>query len=178
MVARAVELKQFVRHDSRTSAELKTVQGIAHRLLEELNRQEVLEAIDAADRPGVSSAVVQNAFLKHAAALGFASEKKGLFAGYDTSALRPDYYLQVGRSGILLEVERGKTTTNNMDLLDFWKCHICEHAHYLFLMVPKALRHNPGMTPKKEFASVKRRLQVFFEPENYTNVRALFVFGY
>ena len=25
-----------------------------------------------------------------------------------------------------MEVEREKTTINNMDLLDVWKCHICE----------------------------------------------------
>ena len=43
-------------------------------------------------------------------------------------------------TGIILEVERGKTTINNMDLLDFWKCHICAHADYLFLMVPTELR--------------------------------------
>ena len=24
-----------------------------------------------------------------------------------------------------MEVERGKTTTNNKDFLDFWKCHLC-----------------------------------------------------
>ena len=29
-----------------------------------------------------------------------------------------------------------------MDLLDFWKCHLCHHADYLFLMVPQALKHN------------------------------------
>ena len=67
-------------------------------------------------------------------------------------------------SGILLEVERGKTTTNNMDLLDFWKCHLCRHADYLFLMVPQALRHNPTMTPKKEYNSVVKRLDTFFVP--------------
>lgn len=43
------------------------------------------------------------------------------------------------KSGIILEVERGKTLMNNMDLLDMWKCHICEHARYLFSIVPKAL---------------------------------------
>ena len=65
-----------------------------------------------------------------------------------------------------------------MDLLDFWKCHICGVAAYLFLLVPMALRHNDDMTPKKEFASVKRRLGQFFEPGKYTNVRGLCIFGY
>jgi hypothetical protein len=65
-----------------------------------------------------------------------------------------------------------------MDLLDFWKCHICTHAHYLFLMVPKELRQNPTMTARREYGSVVKRLASFFTPGNYTNVRAVFVFGY
>lgn len=64
-----------------------------------------------------------------------------------------------------------------MDLLDFWKCHISGFASY-FLLVPIALQHNADMTPKKEFASVKRRLGQFFEARNYTNVRGLCLCGY
>ena len=86
--------------------------------------------------------------------------------------------MQLDGTGILLEVERGKTTTNNMDLLDFWKCHISGNANYLFLLVPKALRHNEAMTPKKEYAAVARRLRQFFIPGKYTNVRGLCLFGY
>lgn len=115
--------------------------------------------------------------LPSAEALGFQSERTGLFAE-GVSGLRPDYFRTVGESGILLEVERGKTTTNNMDLLDFWKCHICAHAAYLFLMVPQALRHNDEMSPKKEFLVVGRRLKQFFEPGKYTNVKGLCLFGY
>ena len=37
-------------------------------------------------------------------------------------------------------------------LLDFWKCHLCRHTHYLFLLVPLALRQNPDMSPRKELA--------------------------
>ena len=65
-----------------------------------------------------------------------------------------------------------------MDLLDFWKCHLCEHANYLFLMVPQELRQNPTMSPRKEYAFVVKRLASFFVPGNYTNVHGLFVFGY
>jgi hypothetical protein len=65
-----------------------------------------------------------------------------------------------------------------MDLLDFWKCHLCRRADYLFLMVPQALRHNPTMTPKKEYNSVVKRLDTFFVPGNETNVRAVHIFGY
>ena len=91
---------------------------------------------------------------------------------------RPDYFLPLGETGIILEVERGKTTTNNMDQVDFWKCHICVVASYLFLLVPQGLQHNPEVTPEKAFITVRRRLAQFFDPGNYTNVRALCLFGY
>ena len=78
----------------------------------------------------------------------------------------------------MLEVERGKTTINNMDILDFWKCHVSGCANYLFLLVPLALRQNEEMRPRNEFATVTRRLAKFFEPANYTNVRGLVLFGY
>jgi hypothetical protein len=65
-----------------------------------------------------------------------------------------------------------------MDLLDFWKCHICAHAHYLILLVPSSLRQNETMSPRREFSAVRNRLSSFFEETNYTNVRGLFLFGY
>ena len=78
--------------------------------------------------------------------LGFVSESKGLFAT-TRQALFVLTTSDRSTTGILLEVERGKTTINNMDLLDFWKCHLCEHANYLFLMVPTELRQNASMRP-------------------------------
>ena len=59
--------------------------------------------------------------------LGFENEKKGLFKDYKVAGLRPDYFHPT--AGILLEVERGKTHMNNMDLLDMWNCHICNQAN-------------------------------------------------
>ena len=153
------------------------VHEISDRLLAHLNTDESLELMLAANMPGMSSADVQASFMPFATALGFTSEAKGLFREYE-NRLRPDYFRPVGDNGILLEVERGKTTTNNMDLLDFWKCHLCRHADYLFLMVPKALKHNPQMTPKREYNAVIKRLDTFFAPGNGTNVRAVHIFGY
>lgn len=131
----------------------------------------------AANMPGMSSAEVQASFLPFALEAGFTSEAKGLFDEYE-NRLRPDYYRSIGENGVLLEVERGKTTTNNMDLLDLWKTHLCRHADYLFLMVPQALRHNDAMRPKKEYQSVIKRLGTFFVPGNEINVRAAHIFGY
>ena len=79
---------------------------------------------------------------------------------------------------MILEVERGKTTTNNMDFLDFWKCHICRTASFLILLVPVELRHNDDDAPKKEFQKVSGRLESFFVEENYTNVWGLVLIGY
>lgn len=172
-----VERTAFVRDDYRTTAECRQVSQVADRLLEHLNGAEIQALITSANRPGEPSHGIQIAFQPFAAELGFRDESKGLFATYE-SAVRPDYYLPLGDTGILLEVERGKTVRNNMDYLDFWKCHICEHAHYLFLLVPRSLQHNPVMRPAKEYAAVCRRLKTFFVPRNYTNVRGLFVFGY
>ena len=172
-----VERTAFVRDDYRDSAEYREVTSVADRLLEHLNEADIQALITTANRPGEPSRGVQVAFQPFAAGLGFRDESKGLFSAYQ-SAVRPDYYLPLGETGILLEVERGKTVRNNMDYLDFWKCHICEKAHYLFLLVPRSLQHNPDMRPANEYAAVCRRLKTFFLPRNYTNVRGLFVFGY
>lgn len=162
-------------HDS--TGEYQRVVGIADQLLGHLQEELVIEAILEANQPGRSSAAIQGVFLEQARELGFRDESKGLFREY-SSALRPDYFMQLDGTGIILEVERGKTTINNMDLLDFWKCHICAHADYLFLLVPRELRQNATMSPRREFTTVTKRLSTFFEPGNYTNVRGLCLFGY
>lgn len=172
-----MERADFDRADVRGTAEHQAVVAIANALYEHLESPEATALILDANQPGRSSAGVQNVFLEYARELGFKDESKGLFADY-VSALRPDYFLSLAGTGIILEVERGKTTINNMDLLDFWKCHICQHAHYLILLVPIELRQNPTMTARNEFVTVRKRLAAFFEERNYTNVRGLFLFGY
>ena len=64
-----------------------------------------------------------------------------------------------------------------MDLLDLWKCHVCAHADFLYLIVPVERRSENGAVTKA-FDNVVRRLSTFFEPQNYVNVEAAFVFGY
>lgn len=173
-----MERADFVQTHVEGTSEYASVLAVANALYRHLEQPDVMSAIALANLPGRSSAEIQGVFLDHARELGFKDESKGLFAGYLTSALRPDYFLPIDDTGILIEVERGKTTINNMDLLDFWKCHICEHAHYLILLVPTELRQNETMTPRREFATVRNRLSSFFEEPNYTNVRGLFLFGY
>lgn len=173
-----MERADFVQSHVQGTREYAAVPSVADALYRHLEDLEVVSAIALANLPGRSSAEVQSVLLDHARSLGFRDESKGLFAGYLTSALRPDYFLEIEDTGVLVEVERGKTTINNMDLLDFWKCHICEHAHYLILLVPRELRQNETMAPRREFATVRNRLRSFFEEPNYTNVRGLFLFGY
>jgi hypothetical protein len=169
---------EFVLPVFASTPEYARVKSISDRLLDHLTSPDASAQIAAANMPGSSSALVQATFEPFAAELGFSSEKVGLFADYENRFLRPDYFLPIDGNGILLEVERGKTTTNNMDLLDLWKCHICVHADYLFLLVPQELKHNPTMTSKKEYLSVVKRLGTFFMPGNVTNVRAAHIFGY
>lgn len=174
----AIEVTYFVQDAFRETAEYQTVAQVAEALREHLDTAVVQDLIHVANVPGASSALIQNTFLEFARELGFVDESKGLFESYPNRALRPDYFLRLGESGILLEVERGKTTINNMDLLDFWKCHLCSAANYLFLLVPLRLIQNERMTARNEYATVVKRLSSFFVPRNYTNVRGLVVFGY
>lgn len=110
--------------------------------------------------------------------LGFTSEKEGLFSKYKNSGIRPDFYKKIKNTGILFEVERGKTNINNMDFLDFWKCHICSEVNYLFLFVPKLLFQNHKSKPTKPFNLTLNHISSFFQPGNYTNVRGVVLFGY
>jgi len=158
-------------------AEADEVRQIAHALRDQLDREPFRSRLIDANQPESSSQAVQAAILPVARELGFRSEVKGLFAN-SIEGLRPDFYRRVGDTGILLEVERGKTTINNMDLLDFWKVHICAHASYLFLFVPQELRQNATMRPKREYVSVQRRLGAFFHERAQTNVRGVYLFGY
>ena len=178
----ATELDSLIRHDVEAGPsyeqELREVRSVAQRLLAHMNQPEVAALLAAANQPKRHSRDVQDVILPVAKELGFLDESKGLFGTLKTPGLRPDYFKPMGATGILLEVERGKTITNNMDLLDFWKCHLCERAHYLFLVVPSQLKHHEDDSPANAYRYVMTRLSTFFEPRNATNVRGLFVFGY
>ena len=172
-----IELHKYVLPELADTPTYQQGTALADQLHGHLNQPHKLGRIAEANQPGNPSSEVQNAFLEFAQTIGFESEKKGLFKDSGL-ALRPDYFLPIDNTGILLEVERGKTTINNMDLLDFWKCHLCGVANHLFLLVPIALRQNHEMRPKNEFVYVSRRLSQFFEPGKATNVHSLCLFGY
>jgi hypothetical protein len=154
------------------------VQKTGNALFEYCSSPSARALFNEANFPGSSSAKVQEVFLKKALELGFQSEKKQLFQNIPTSNLRPDYFKEIECSGIIIEVERGKTIMNNMDMLDMWKCHLCTKANHLFLFVPNALQQNNTAAPLGCFRVVSNRMEPFFLKENYSNVHSLWIFGY
>jgi hypothetical protein len=161
----------------RLSDEFAVASLLADQLKDHLGSEKVCAEISQHHKLNATSHQIQAILNEEVLSLGFQSEKRGLFRGYKVAALRPDFYRPIGQSGIILEVERGKTLANNMDLLDLWKCHLCAHADFLFLIVPVARPSLNGKT-LKVFDGVVRRLSTFFEPQNYVNVEAVFIFGY
>jgi hypothetical protein len=91
-----------------------------------------------------------------------------------SSGFRPDFLSDCGR--VMVEVERGKTLINNMDMYDMWKCHIHPTANHLILLVPIWYVRNGGRSAT--YPNVCRRLGQFFEEGNGTNVVSLNVIGY
>ena len=174
MVIRA----DFIQHKLEKSEEWMSVIKLADSFESHMREKSVAARISKANQPGSSSSLIQAVLLEHATKLGFRNEAEGLFKSYKNKGLRPDYFLVLGDTGVILEIERGKTNQNNMDFLDFWKCHICKQAHYLFLMVPQELKQRTNGAVSKPFKATQSHLSAFFEPGNYTNVRGLVLFGY
>lgn len=167
------------RSDINKYSEFEEVNNLSVKVFKHLQEDAIRNQIAKTHTLGASSHQIQKIVKEFLITLGFTSEKKGLFDGYSVAGLRPDYYKKVGDSGILFEVERGKTNANNMDLLDIWKTHICKEAHHLFLLVPvfRQTKSNPKGT--KIFIGVDKRIGSFFEDEiTQINVRSVSIFGY
>ena len=82
--------------------------------------------------------------------------------GFVTQA-RPDFFFRLGPGrGIIAEVERGGTTTNNHDLKDVWKAHLSPDSHHLFLIVPNNNWKADGSPRERPFQIVARRIGAFF----------------
>jgi len=169
-----IKIKKFVK-PRENRAEIREVFKIAKELEKFLNEEKTLKLISELNIKGGVSQKIQKVITDFAEPeLGFISEKEGLFEKYQTKKLRPDLFKKIGKSGILMEVEKGKTYTNNMDLLDLWKCHICSEANHLFLIVP--IRDEAkGLNI---FNTVCKRMSSFFVKENYLNINSLVIFGY
>ena len=166
-----IKVAKFIKKKINKS-ELKEIFKISNIIEEYRNQKEVNQRIQNSNVKGTDSQVIQKIIEEIAIPLGFKDEKQGLFKKYKDSGL-PDFYKKIGKNGILMEVERGKTTTNNMDILDIYKCHICEETNHLFLFVPIEVSHT-----KNIYKSVCKKVENFFYEENYLNINRAIVFGY
>lgn len=174
----SIAFEIFRKKNMDITTEYKVVEKIAFELRDFLNSEQIQKSISETHKFRANSGDIQAIFTEKAIKLGFQTEKKGLFKSYQTAALRPDYFMPLStKTGIIMEVERGKTLVNNMDLLDVWKCHICEIANYLFLIVPQ-MRHDGEGNLRPTYPKVIKRLHSFFVDGNYINVDGIFIFGY
>jgi hypothetical protein len=168
----------FLRPNLAESQNLIETLKVSRGVREILENEEVKNAIAEVHKFGASSHTVQKSILSEMDSLGFVSEKKGLFASYKVSGIRPDYFKSIEGGGILFEVERGKTIANNMDLLDVWKTHLCSEAKHLFLMVPNIRVTEKGGS-QKIFNTVENRIETFFLKESKPiDVNSVHLFGY
>lgn len=172
-----MKYKEFSKQPGKFAAERKEVSRIAKQLCDYLADEKVRYEIDQIHKLNGNSQQIQIVLEKELLEIGFEREKKGLFKECTVPSLRPDSYMKVGKSGILVEIERGKTIANNMDLLDVWKCHLCTKADFLFLVVPCERKNHKGQVTRA-FDRASRRVATFFQSENYINVEAVYLFGY
>jgi hypothetical protein len=174
----AAKYKILQKENIENNSDFLEVKNLAKEILAFMNLPDISQKISNTHKLNAKSGEIQDILLKKMNELGFKSEKTGLFSKYKTSALRPDYYKKLGQNkGVIIEVERGKTIANNMDMLDIWKCHICEDANYLFLIVPQIRPTEKGIE-NIIYDKVIDRLESFFKKSNYLNVDALVIFGY
>src|SRR5665648_1303873 len=120
----AVRYARFVRSELTPAeqAEVDVVDGIAARL-EEYLAGHTLE-IDGVHVFRASSAKVQDVVGGLLREVGFREEVVHTPPGGFVTRSRADFAYRLGEGrGIIAEIERGGTTTNNHDLKDFWNRH-------------------------------------------------------
>lgn len=159
-------------------AEIARVDELAQRLMTHI--EESAPEIDLVHVHGAASAVVQDVIGHLLEDVGFGSEIVLTPQDGFVTRARPDFvYRMPGDRGIIAEVERGGTTTNNHDLKDFWKAHIARDAHHLFLIVPLVNWNAHGAVRERPFARVVHRLAAFFgDPRREVDVLSAHIFGY
>ncbi len=172
-----IKTKILTKENIKNRPDFKKAYEVFQNLVQFMQSTAIQEKLELTHQLHARSGEIQEIILDKTKELGFSSEKNGLFNNQPVRQLRPDYYLELEKySGIIMEVERGKTIANNMDLLDLWKCHICENANFLFLIIPNIRQTETGRNII--FETVERRMTTFFDKENYTNVDGVFIIGY
>jgi hypothetical protein len=160
-------------------SELAVVDALAERLLAHIRATD--EEIATLHIHGAQSRSIQDHFATLLCLeLGFGEEVVLTpQLGFVTQA-RPDFFFHIGEGrGIIAEVERGGTITNNHDLKDLWKAHVAPDAHHLFLIVPRNNWKADGSPRERPFQVVSRRLGAFFgDPRREIDVLSVHVFAY
>lgn len=163
----------------RYAAEMKKVDELAQNLLAHIEATK--DEIATIHVHGAKSQEIQAHFARLLRLeLGFREEVVLTpQTGFVTKA-RPDFFFQLGAGrGIIAEVERGGTTTNNHDLKDMWKAHIAVDAQHLFLLVPRNNWREDGSPRERPFQTVARRLGAFFgDTRREVDVLSAHIFAY
>ena len=177
----AVGYRRFVRSSltPEQSADVERASELARRLRVHLDQESA--QIDMLHIYGAQSSVIQGLVADVLRSrLEFQEEvvitpEDGL-----VTRARPDFFYSLGAGrGIIAEVERGGTVTNNHDLKDLWKTHISPDAQHLFLVVPNANWSFAGKARETPFARVQNRLSAFFgDPRREVDVLSCHIFGY
>jgi hypothetical protein len=176
-----VRMQRFTQmHLAETAqAELDVVDELAKQLRQHLTACE--EELATAHVHGASSHAIQSLVGSLLVdELGFESELPLATEVGLSVRPRPDfiYRLATGR-GVIAEVERGGTTTNNHDLKDMWKAHLSPDTHHLFLIVPMNNWKPDGSPREKVYPAVVRRIGAFFgDPRREIDVASVHIFGY
>ena len=176
-----IEYERFERSqlDSYAPSSIASVDQLAGRLRSELAAR--AQDIDLAHVHGASSSAVQRivaSILRDR--LGFDEEVVLTAEDGIVSRPRPDFFYRIGSGeGVIAEVERGGTVTNNHDLKDIWKAHIAPDAQHLFLIVPNSNWREDGRSRERPFVRVVHRVGAFFgDPRREIDVLTCHVFGY
>ena len=176
-----VEYSRFVRRSTTPfeREELVRVDALANQLLSSLNS--IAELIVRVHIHNAPSKAVQDLVAERLRTdLAFVQERVLDPQEGFVSRARPDIYFDLGGGrGILAEVERGGTVTNNHDLKDMWKTHMAREAQHLFLVVPVSNVNRSGKSREKPFLRVRSRIGAFFGDERReVDVVSAHIFGY
>lgn len=165
--------------DPESAAEIETVRRLAAALRHHLD--EISAEIAKAHVNGAHSKAIQTLvgeLLEDQ--LGFQQEVPFATDIGLSVRPRPDFVYPLSpERGIIAEIERGGTTTNNHDLKDIWKAHISPSTHHLFLVVPHHNWKTDGTPREKVFPTVVRRVGAFFgDPRREVDIASVHIFGY
>jgi hypothetical protein len=159
--------------------EMQRVDALAAQLRSHLDRSS--ESINRVHIHGAASKSVQDVVAALLVdELGFVQEwVVDRQLGF-TGRPRPDFYMPLAKGrGVIAEVERGGTTTNNHDLKDLWKAHLAEAVQHLFLVVPQSNWREDGTPRDRPYSTVSRRLQAFFgDARREIDLVSCHIFGY